>query len=139
MLNQPVIRKTHNNLFGESLIEKFPDDNNTVRGATTTTENYEHISQVKKGISPEIGFNEGKKANHSLPQGNIDFSYEETYKPEEFGGDSHGITQEDKHEQRFALILVIFSLSIFVGIFYISSNNLEVNYTTVKMPVDIKT
>ena len=134
MLNQNVIRKTSNNLFGESLIEKTPNDNNTVRGATTTTENYEHISQLKKGISPEIGSNKGKKTNHSVINGGVDFGYEELYANSEYAG----LTQDDKHEQQFALILVIFSLSIFVGIFYISSSNLKVEYTTVNMPVGIK-
>ena len=44
----------------------------------------------------------------------------------------------NEYEQHVAIILVIFSLSIFIGIFYISSDNIEVKYTNLDVPIKIK-
>lgn len=122
-------------------------DNNTVRGSTTTTADqlnssngYEHTSQIKKFISPTSGFNGGMKAFHPNPETQAEtFSIETLIK----GGSNQDLKldarkQVDSHEQRFALILVIFSLSIFVGIFYISSDNIKVQHHPITMPIGIK-
>ena len=45
------------------------------------------------------------------------------------------INENDISEQEFALVLMIFSLSIFIGIYYISSTNIKTEYTTLKVPV----
>ena len=45
------------------------------------------------------------------------------------------IRENDDLEQQFALVLIIFSLSIFIGIYYISISNMKVEYTKLEMAI----
>ena len=45
------------------------------------------------------------------------------------------INENDDLEQQFALVLIIFSLSIFIGIYYISISNMKVEYTKLEMAI----
>jgi len=126
------------------------DKDKTIRGSSIVSDGQrrkEYISLNKQFISPVDGFNNGKKTKTQTIKnnikGDIDFTYLEGINGSKNRlnvlNNMSGSYENEESEQKFAIILILFSMFIFVGIFYISSTNITTKYTTVNIPIGRKT
>ncbi len=125
------------------------DKDKTIRGSSVVSDGQdrrEYISLNKQVMSPVDGFNNGKKTKTLDKIGStkkdIDFTYlEGIHKYENklnILNNMPGSYENEESEQKFAIVLVLFSMFIFMGIFYMSSANITTEYTTLNIPIGRK-
>ena len=124
--------------------KNYKNEDNSIRGSSITSSGQnmnEHIALNKQHISPVNGFNNGKKTKTEDAfeniNGDIDFSYLENYDDKEnfILSNLPGANENDSQEQKFALILILFSLTLFIGIYYLSLTNIKTEITTLNVPI----
>ena len=113
----------------------------SIRGSSLELDeqnNLDHISLERKNVINVQSTLIGKKAKVLEKLTSMSLSLEQTQNA--IGAvDTEtvdtNISENDDLEQQFALVLIIFSLSIFIGIYYISISNMKVEYTKLEVAI----
>ena len=103
----------------------------TFYGVSKESDHEEYASYFKPGISPE-----GNRKTASPSDSELETQYMNHLAPKQ---ESLNVYEDTQDERSNSIMIIVFVLTIFIGVFYLSKKYIIVDHTELEVPVAITT